>query len=520
MASIDLTPQDASDDRAGRMWRLAECLLVLDRSHEAIEVAAGAVALARDPETQARAALVQARAAVPAQGPQEACRILERALDNNPPVTVAIELCEELLLHLSDVGRMDDVDRYVAEIERLALVSDEPDMVDRATSRRVLYDFQSGRQTSAASLEMLSGLDQDVALVQDATINIAMWADRVDLTEQGWGSILQDCLDLADVTTEAEVLQYQLDFDLRLGNTARIERSLARLGTLAEDQKFRTAITWLLSGSWSAACGDFAGAQRTLAKALDLAADTPWLEARCLAALATPALMADDLGRAAELLDAAAAADPDLLRWRHGVQAVQIDRIEACAGSGSADRAAHLLAEVTAQACSWGDGWVAAAVARSRAHVLAGQGDLEAAKACALEAVEGYGQLPYRADLGRAQLLAGVVARRMGSRREARLHLAAATDTFTAGGAHGWSGRVEAERARLGGRAPNLGALTASEQRVAELVASGLTNAEIARRLSLSVRTVESHVSSCLTKLGVRSRTALCVRLRSVEGGT
>ncbi|MER7083944.1 response regulator transcription factor, partial [Saccharopolyspora kobensis] len=48
--------------------------------------------------------------------------------------------------------------------------------------------------------------------------------------------------------------------------------------------------------------------------------------------------------------------------------------------------------------------------------------------------------------------------------------------------------------------------LTAAEHRVAELVAQGLTNREAAERLIVSVRTVDSHVSKILAKLGYASR--------------
>ncbi|MBE7189119.1 MAG: hypothetical protein INR67_12605 [Jatrophihabitans endophyticus] len=48
--------------------------------------------------------------------------------------------------------------------------------------------------------------------------------------------------------------------------------------------------------------------------------------------------------------------------------------------------------------------------------------------------------------------------------------------------------------------------LTGRQQAVFALVAEGLTNAEIAERLVVSVRTVDSHVAAILAKLGVRSR--------------
>ncbi|MGD9530205.1 MAG: helix-turn-helix transcriptional regulator, partial [Pseudonocardia sp.] len=48
--------------------------------------------------------------------------------------------------------------------------------------------------------------------------------------------------------------------------------------------------------------------------------------------------------------------------------------------------------------------------------------------------------------------------------------------------------------------------LTTTEQRVAALIRDGLTNPQIAARLWLSPRTVQTHVSHILAKLGVRSR--------------
>jgi DNA-binding NarL/FixJ family response regulator len=50
--------------------------------------------------------------------------------------------------------------------------------------------------------------------------------------------------------------------------------------------------------------------------------------------------------------------------------------------------------------------------------------------------------------------------------------------------------------------------LTARQTEVLELLAEGLTNAEIADRLFISYRTVENHVSAVLMKLDVPTRSA------------
>ena len=65
------------------------------------------------------------------------------------------------------------------------------------------------------------------------------------------------------------------------------------------------------------------------------------------------------------------------------------------------------------------------------------------------------------------------------------------------------------------------GPLTARQQGVAELVAQGLTNAEIADRLQLSRATVKGHITVALRRLGLRDRTQLAIHVhRSAGPGT
>ena len=77
-------------------------------------------------------------------------------------------------------------------------------------------------------------------------------------------------------------------------------------------------------------------------------------------------------------------------------------------------------------------------------------------------------------------------------------------------GAEMWVSRARDELSRIGLRgARATEGLTPAQERVAELVTSGATNAEIARELHMSLRTVESHLSRVYRERGVSSRAQL-----------
>lgn len=118
-------------------------------------------------------------------------------------------------------------------------------------------------------------------------------------------------------------------------------------------------------------------------------------------------------------------------------------------------------------------------------------------------------------DHGNALEDLAVVRASAGETEAASAALAEAQSVYAALGAV-WEARRAADRVRPWGvraseasrprPASGWEALTPTERRVAELVAQGLSNPDIAARLLLSRRTVETHVSHILAKLKVRSR--------------
>jgi DNA-binding CsgD family transcriptional regulator len=177
---------------------------------------------------------------------------------------------------------------------------------------------------------------------------------------------------------------------------------------------------------------------------------------------------------------------------------------------GHLDEAEALLAPFEDAGRILDRAWAMATGARCRALVLAAQGDLQGASNAADEAVRHHERLPLPFELGRTLLVSGAVQRRAKRKREARDTLTQALEIFEGLGAAAWSERTRAELARIGGRrAASSVDLTPTEARVAELVAAGGTNREVADALFVSVYTVEANLKRIYRKLGIRSRTEL-----------
>jgi DNA-binding NarL/FixJ family response regulator len=123
--------------------------------------------------------------------------------------------------------------------------------------------------------------------------------------------------------------------------------------------------------------------------------------------------------------------------------------------------------------------------------------------------------LPDPFERGRTMLVAGTIAQRAKQKRKAREALEQAAEIFDRLGARLWSEKAHTALERTGGQRSGELGLTPTEQRVAELVAKGRSNKEVAGALFVSVRTVEATLSKIYRKLEIESRAELTARLHS-----
>ncbi|MFY9578835.1 MAG: AAA family ATPase [Gaiellaceae bacterium] len=183
--------------------------------------------------------------------------------------------------------------------------------------------------------------------------------------------------------------------------------------------------------------------------------------------------------------------------------------IEALVAVGDLDEARVQLEWLEEAGRRLATPWPLAMGARCRGLLQAAEGDLEAALASCEQALEVHERMPSPFERARTLLIYGTILRRARRRKAAREAIEAALSIFEALPAPVWTENARAELARIGGRAPAVDELTPSEQRIAELVAEGKTNKEVAEILVVTDRTVESALTQIYRKLDVRSRTEL-----------
>jgi DNA-binding CsgD family transcriptional regulator len=136
------------------------------------------------------------------------------------------------------------------------------------------------------------------------------------------------------------------------------------------------------------------------------------------------------------------------------------------------------------------------------------------------EAAEVLAACGMRLEHARALVELGAALRRAGQRTAARAPLRTGLDLAHRCGAVRLAQRARAELLTAGAKPrravlTGLEALTASERRVAELAAAGMSNPEIAQALFVTLSTVEGHLRHAYRKLSISSRAQLPDALRA-----
>ena len=222
-----------------------------------------------------------------------------------------------------------------------------------------------------------------------------------------------------------------------------------------------------------------------------------------------------DLTRWAKGIRAAGAGDffgalHHLSRFRLPVLArmAAVERIDAAVRAGEPDLARQWVDELAGFAEATRRPWALATLAYGRAMTATDAGEAEAHFEDSLSQHLRSGR---RLDEARAHLSYGEWLRRAQRRVDARQHLRHALETFSDERAESLVRRATQELRASGETArkrdvSTLVKLTPMELKVAQLVASGLSNKDVAAQIWVSPRTVAFHLRNVFAKAGVTSR--------------
>jgi DNA-binding CsgD family transcriptional regulator len=344
-----------------------------------------------------------------------------------------------------------------------------------------------------------------------------MWGDDLDPARELLEAARQQAADAGDASSQSGLCFHLAQLETRAGDAAKAREYAEEGSELAEasGREQSTAVNAYARALVEAHFGDPRRAREIAAEALAVfeSLGDRFFTIHTRSALATlelsqgnHAAALEALGPARELRESTGVGEP-------GVFPFDADEIEALCGVGRIDEAMELTAELERRARALERPRLLATSLRCRGLLAAARGDLESAISVLGAALVEHGRLSVPLERGRTLLVLGSVQRRAHQKRAARQTLDHARDLFEQIGVPLWRHRAVEELARIGGRAPSRGTLTAGEQRIAQLAAEGRSNKEIAATLFLSVNTVESTLSRTYSKLGIRSRTELASRL-------
>jgi DNA-binding CsgD family transcriptional regulator len=447
---------------------------------------------------------------------------LDEAGDDDELLAAAGENLASILFRLRE--RLPEAVEHASTAARVARSAGSTGWLGEALGIQVMAEAALGRRAEAArtleSALALQGQCEDRRAIAQPLFQVAvvwLWWDELDRAKDAFAWLLGRAREMGDEGSLPYILVLAAQVEC-----VRCDLPLAAAFAdegqeLAEQMGQTTVGAYLLAlrALADAEAGEAEQARAAAGRALEVAAQTSGRPAEHFA-LAALGHLEVSLGRAADASSALAPLVEFLRREQireHGTARVVPDQIEALVGLGELDAAAELLDWYAGNAEQLGRPTALAAAARCRGLLHAERGEIEEALAELERAVELSATVPIPLEHGRALLAQGGVHRRARHKRAARESLEAALGAFDGMGAKAWAERARTELSRVGGRAPASGELTATERRVAELVAEGLQTKQVAAALFVSTKTVEGHLTNIYAKLGVHSRTELARRL-------
>jgi DNA-binding CsgD family transcriptional regulator len=404
----------------------------------------------------------------------------------------------------------------------------DPRLVAHSLARIAALEFFQGKGFRLDLIEQAEALDRSAGVEGPGRIPLfgpaqargllLKWCDRLDDARLNLAGQYRRALASGDEASSPYLLHHLSELECWAGNWVLAEQYAVEGCRAAEESRQRTIepATLYSLALVRAHQGEVREARDLASKALALCEQTGNVPVATQVAsvLGFLALSTDDypaahahLGRLAETTTALGLAEPSVVKFLP-------DEIEALVALGQIDTASSLTQQLEAQGKSLGRPWARATGARCRAQLAAVQCSPQAARTACEQALSYHEQLQMPFELGRTLLVQGMIERRAKHRAAARHALGQALDIFERLGAPLWAGKARKELSKFAGR-PGADGLTETERRVAELIAQGRTNREVASIMFVTENTVQTHVQHIFRKLGVRSRTELAARLFS-----
>jgi DNA-binding CsgD family transcriptional regulator len=421
---------------------------------------------------------------------------------------------------------------YAKTAAALAGELGEQALLGEALSSQLLAEATLGRPEAAETLE--AALAQQEAAEAERILAqpkwsaaiARMWWDEPAAVRETYEDLVEQGRERGDEGSLAYVYVMLAQADVLLGDLERAERDAVAAGEIAEQAGQQTLIAYAraVRALAHAQRGRATEARAEAEAALALGRETQGTPALQFATAAL-GLLELSLGRAedaverltplVEFVRAEQICEPGLVRF-------VVDQAEALVELGRLDEAAELLAWYEANAELLGRRSALASALRCRGLLAAAAGDLDRSLALFERALGEHEAVPLPFDRARTLLAYGAALRRAKRKADARSALEEAVDAFEAVDAALLAEKARSELARIGGRRRTDGGLTATERQIAELVAEGRSNKEVAAALFVSVKTVEANLSRVYAKLGIRSRAALAAQLaeRGAQGKT